>query len=412
MTSNNDSRSDSKSATQIGKLLGGVLSAAIVIGALALGLMVLYHVNSYPRTDDAEIVANFIGIAPQVEGPILRLNVRDNQLVKQGDLLYEIDDRPFRYALENAVSQQSALEGQISDERRRIAALVSAVSVSQANIQGTEADVTRSAATVDQARADVANAEQGVSRATAEWTYANNNLHRIEPLLVKQFVTVDQVDRARTSEISEAQALKQAESQLRQVRAGLQSMLAQEQHSRAMLVQSNAQHEQAQNAVTTLEPLVNQRGARLSAIETARYNLNNCRVYAPFAARVTNLTISEGAYAHIGQQVFTLIDARTWWAVANFREGELQHIAPGMRAEVYVMSKPDVQFTGVVDSIGFGVTSDADVVGRSGAVLPDVQRTLNWVHLATRFPVRVRVENPPQDLFRVSESAVVVVRGH
>src|SRR5580658_10886985 len=200
--------------TKIGRVLGGVLSAAIVIGAMALGLMVLYHVNSYPRTDDSEIQANFIGIAPQVEGPILRLHVHDNQSVKQGDLLYEIDDRPFRYALENALSEQAALEGEISDERRRIAALVSAVSVSQANIRGTEADVTRSAAGVDQARADVANAEQGVSRATAEWTYANNNLHRIEPLLVKQFVTVDQVDRARTSEIAEAQALKQAESRL------------------------------------------------------------------------------------------------------------------------------------------------------------------------------------------------------
>jgi multidrug efflux system membrane fusion protein len=401
----------SSTVTKSRKLLGGVLSAAILIGALALGLLVLYHVNSNPRTDDAEILANFIGIAPQVEGPILRLNVRDNQLVKQGELLYEIDDRPYRYALEKAVSDQAALEGQIVDEQRRIAALVSAVSVSQANIHSSEADVTRSGAAVDQARADVANAEQGVARANAEWSYANNNLHRIEPLLAKQFVTVDQVDRARSSEIAESQSLKQAESQLQLAQAGLQSALAQEERSRAVLVQSKAQHEQTQNAVTTLEPLVNQRGARTSAIETARYNLNNCRVYAPFAARVTNLTISEGAYAHIGQQVFTLIDARTWWAVANFREGELQHVAPGMRAEVYVMSKPDVHFTGVVDSIGFGVTPDADVVGRIGAVLPDVQRTLNWVHLATRYPVRVRVENPPEDLFRVSESAVVVIRG-
>ena len=185
-----------------GRVLGGVLSAAIVIGAVALGLTVLYDVNSYPRTDDGEILANFIGIAPQVEGPILRLNVRDNQFVKQGDLLYEIDERPYRYALEKAVSDQAALEGQIVDERRRIAALVSAVSVSQANIQSAEADVTRSAAAVDQARADVTNSEQGVSRANAEWTYANNNLHRIEPLLVKQFVTVDQVDRARTYEMT------------------------------------------------------------------------------------------------------------------------------------------------------------------------------------------------------------------
>jgi multidrug efflux system membrane fusion protein len=395
----------------MGKLVGNILSVVIVIGTLALALVVIERTNSYPRTDDSEILANFIGMAPQVEGPILRLNVHDNQFVKQGELLYEIDDRPYRYALEKAISDQAALEGQISDERRRIAALVSGVSVSQANVQGTEADVTRYAAAVDQARADVANAEQGVSRAQAEWTYANNNLHRIEPLLAKQFVTVDQVDRARTSEIAEAQALKQAESQLRLSQAGLQSMLAQEQRSKAMLQQSQAQHEQAQNAVTTLEPLVNQRGSRASAIETARYNLNNCRVYAPFAARVTNLTISEGAYAHIGQQVFTLIDARTWWAVANFREGQLQHIAPGMKADVYVMSKPNERFSGVVESIGFGVTPDADVIGRFEQGLPDVQRTLNWVHLASRFPVRVRVENPPADLFRVSESAVVVIRG-
>src|SRR5215468_3648728 len=198
----------SSADSKIGKLIGGILSALIVIGAIALGVVVLLHTDRYPRTDDSEILANFIGIAPQVEGPILRLNVHDNQLVKQGDLLFEIDDRPYRYSLERAISEQATLEGQIADERRRIAALVSAVSVSQANIQGTEADVTRSAAAVDQAGADVANAEQGVSRARAEWTYANNNLHRLEPLLTKQFVTVDQVDRARTSEIAEAEALK------------------------------------------------------------------------------------------------------------------------------------------------------------------------------------------------------------
>jgi multidrug efflux system membrane fusion protein len=394
------------------KRLGRWISVGIVMAAAVLGLVVLYQINYYPRTDDAEVLANFIGIAPQVEGPILRLTVRDNQFVKQGELLFEIDERPYQYALERAISDQAALEGQISDEQRRIAALVSAVSVAQANIGSAQADVARWAAAVDQARADVANAEEGVSRVKAEWTYANNNLHRLEPLLAKQFVTVDQVDRARTSEIAQAEALKQAESQLRLAQAGFKSAQAQYQQSKAILEQSKAQHQQAAHAVTTLEPLVNQRGARAAAVKDARYNLNNCRVYAPFDARVTNLTISEGAYAHVGQQMFTLIDARTWWAVANFREGQLQHIRPGMKADVYVMSKPNVRFSGVVDSIGFGVTPDEDVIGRLQPGLPDVQRTLNWVHLASRYPVRVRVANPPADLFRISASAVVVIRGH
>src|SRR5258705_12123297 len=169
--------------SKTGILVGRILSALIVITAIVLGLTVVNHANYYPRTDDSEILANFIGIAPQVEGPIVRLNVRDNQFAKKGDLLFEIDDRPYRYALERAISEQATLEGQISDERRRIAALVSGVSVSAANIHSTQADVARWAAAVDQAKADVTTAEQAVSRAKAEWTYANNNLHRVEPLL-------------------------------------------------------------------------------------------------------------------------------------------------------------------------------------------------------------------------------------
>jgi multidrug efflux system membrane fusion protein len=82
-----------------------------------------------------------------------------------------------------------------------------------------------------------------------------------------------------------------------------------------------------------------------------------------------------------------------------------------MRADIYVMSEPGRCFPGIVESIGFGVTPDADLIGNFNSGLPDVQRTLNWVHLASRYPVRVRVEDPEADLFRVSESAVVIIRG-
>ena len=374
---------DSWNRTNWKKLVGRWVSVAIVVTAAVLGLFVLYHANYYPRTEDAEIFANFIGIAPQVDGPLTRLNVKDNQFVKKGELLYEIDERPYQYAFDNAISEQATLEGQISDEQRKIAALVSAVSVAQANIQSMEADVV--------------NAQRGVDRARAEWDYANNNLHRIEPLLAKQFVTVDEVDKARTSAKTQTETLRQAESQLQLAQANLSSALA--------------QHEEARNAVTTLDPLINQRGAKEAAVKNARYNFDNCRVYAPFDARVTNLTISEGAYAHTGQQMFTLIDARTWWAVGNFREGQLKRIKPGMKADVYLMSMPNLRFSGVVDSVGFGVTPDPDKIGKLQPGLPDLQRTLNWVHLASRFPVRVRVENPTSDLFRVSESAVITIRG-
>jgi membrane fusion protein, multidrug efflux system len=392
--------------------LGRSPGIIIVAVALVLGGLVVWRSGRHPRTDDAEIFANFIGTAPQVEGPIVELRVRDNQFVKKGDLLFVIDPTPYQYAYEKALSQQAALEGQVGDEERRISAQVTGVSVAMAGIHTAEADVAHWAAVENQARADVANAEQGVARAKAEWTYTDDNLHRLEPLLEKQFVTVDQVDRARTSEMAQAQALKQAESQLIMAQSKLQSVKAQYLRSTSALEQSRAQHEQARHSVLTLDPLVNQRGERAANVKNAKYNLDNCRVYAPFDARVTNLTISEGAYAHIGQQVFTLIDARTWWAVANFRETQLRHIKPGMPADIYIASRGNIRFRGVVDSIGFGVTPDADVIGRVQPGLPDVQRTLNWVHLAARYPVRIRVENAPPDLLRVGETSVVTIRGH
>jgi membrane fusion protein, multidrug efflux system len=364
--------------------VGRWVSIGIVATAAALGLIVLYQTTHHPRTDDAGVLANYIGIAPQVEGPLVRLAVHDNQFVRKGELLFEIDDRPYQYALEKALSEQAALEGQIADEIRKIASLKSAVSVAEANIRSAEADM--------------ATAEQGVKRAQAEWAYASNNLQRLEPLRTKQFVTADGIDKAKTAEISQQEALRQAQSQ---------QLLAQ-----SKLKSAQAQHEQTANAVTTLESLTNQRGAKAAAVKRARYDLGNCKVYAPFEARVTNLTISEGAYARAGQQMFVLIDARQWWAVANFREGQLEHIRPGMRAEIFLMSKPNRRFFGYVDSIGFGVKPDADVVGRLETGLPEVQRTLNWVHLASRYPVRVRVEDPEPELFRISQSAVVIIRGN
>lgn len=386
---------------------------AIVGGALLLGLVVAMRADRHPSTDDAEVFANYIGIAPQVEGPIVELHVRDNQFVKKGDLLFVIDPRPYEYTFEKAVATRAALEGQINDETRRIAAESSGVSVAQAGIHTAEADVNHWAAAVEQAHADIANAEQGVARVKAEWTYTSNNLHRLEPLLEKQFVTADQVDRARSSEAAQAQALNQAQSQLLVAQAALKSAEAQFLHAKAQLEESHAQHQQAQHSVLTLEPLTSQRGERDADTKTARYNLDNCRVYSPFDALVTNLTISEGQYVHIGQQIFALIDARTWWVLANFREGQLRHVRPGVSADLYLMSRPNERFHGVVESIGFGVTPDPDVVGRigSGPELPDVQRTLNWVHLGARYPVRVRVENPPPDLLRIGQTAVVTVSG-
>jgi multidrug efflux system membrane fusion protein len=394
------------------KMSGRILGVLIVLGAVGASLAVVREIRRNPQTDDAEVFANLIGIAPEVSGRIIRISVKDNQFVRQGELLFEIDPVPYQYALETARSQQAALEGQVKDLRRAISAQDSAVVSAKANTRSSEARIGSTGAAVEAARAGVDAAQAELARAQADYAYAENNVLRLEPLLNKQFVTVDLVDQARTSRSVKGEAVRQARARLAVAEAQSAAAFAQQKEAEAGYEQSNAQLDQSIRSVTILDPLIAQREAREAAVKNAAYDLERSKVYAPFDARVTNLTISEGAYAHAGQQSFTLIDARTWWVIANFRETELKNIQPGMKADVYVMSRPNQKFEGTIDSVGFGVTPDASLVGSLSQGLPDVQRSLNWVHLATRFPVRVRVDSPSPGDFRIGASAMVVMRGN
>ncbi|MGI4830014.1 MAG: efflux RND transporter periplasmic adaptor subunit [Janthinobacterium lividum] len=390
-------------------ILGWLITGVVVLLAAVVAIVAITRAVVHPRTDDAEVFANFIGMAPQVDGPIMQLPVQDNQYVKAGNLLFIIDERPYRYALERALSNQAALEGQIEDRRRYINSQISGVHVARANILSSAANRNAMASTITEAQADVANAKAAVSRADADRRYAEDNLHRLEPLLAQQFVTVDQVDQARTLLETRTRAVEQFEAQLDLAEARVNSNQAHFEQSGADVEQRQAQRDQAANSVETLDPLTNQREERAAAVRLAQYNLNNCRVYAPFDGYITNLTTSLGAYVHTGTQVFTMIDARNWWVIANFRETQLKHVAPGSAADVFLMSREDLPLKGTVESIGYGVTPDPSVAGAITPGLPTVQRSLSWVHLAARYPVRIRIDAPPPSLLRIGQTAVTVV---
>ena len=388
---------------------GWVLLISTIVITLVVVVVAVHRAVVNPRTYDAEVFANYIGIATQVDGPIVRLAVRDNQEVRKGDLLFEIDDRPYIYALERAQSEQATLEGQIEELTRQIESQKRSAMAAKANVDRSAAARDAQNAAVNQAQAELAQAEAQEKRAEADRDYALHNLQRLEPLLTQHYVTTDDVDRARTLLEARSRAVEEAKARIGQMRAQITGNRAQVEQSSAAITQSVQQQKQAESAVETLAPLINQRQARAAAIRLAQYNLNNCRVYAPFDAFVTNLTISEGQYAHTGRQVFTLIDARTWWVVADYRETQLRHIVPGDQADVFVMTHEEQRIPGVVESIDNGVTADPNVIGIQGPGLPNIERSLSWVHLAARYPVRIRIVSPPRNLLRVGETAVAVV---
>jgi membrane fusion protein, multidrug efflux system len=388
---------------QIGRWIGiGVVAAAIV----AL-IVVILQTDLHPRTDDASVRANFIEIAPEVSGRLVQLPVKDNAFVRKGDLLFYIDPRPYEYALQQALSDQEALEQEIVDAKRKIAAQNSAAEAALAGVQNSRTGIKTAGSSVDVAKATVSRAQASVAATEAQLKLATNNLHRIEPLLQKQYVTVEQIDQANTAvrvaqgNYDEAQAAL-VQSQAQQTQSTLRQLEAS-----SVAAESQAKLGQAIHTIDTVDTLMSQRPGKAAKVDSARLDLERCRVVAPFNAYVTNMNISEGAYARPGSPMFTLIDTRTWYVIANYRESKLKNIRIGTHVDVYLMGHPDRRFNGLVESIGYGVFPED---GSVTAGLPNIERTLNWVHLSTRFPVRVRVQDPDPELFRIGATAVTVVK--
>jgi multidrug efflux system membrane fusion protein len=379
-----------------------------VVAAAALTLtLVSYQVNNSPRTDDAGVWANYIQVVPEVTGWLVELPIKDNQFLKKGDLLFVIDPRPYQYALEQALSDQKDLEEEIIDERRRIAAQNSAVEAAGAAVSTSNTGIKTAGSNIDAARAAVGRAQAAATAAEAQLKLDTNNLHRIEPLLQKQYVTVEQVDEANTAVRVSQGRYDEAQAALVQAQAQLAQATLYHEQAGSQAAESHAKLAQSIHAIDRIETLESQRPAKAARVDSARLDLERTRVVAPFDAYVTSLNISLGAYAHPGTPLFTLIDTRAWYVIANYRESKLKKIPIGAPVDVYLMGHPDRRFKGHVESVGFGVLPE-DAQLANG--LPNIERTLNWVHLSARFPVRVRIEDPDPQLFRIGETAVTVVR--
>ena len=389
------------------EIIGRVIGYSVPALALVVLLVSLTQVDRHPRTDDATVRANAIAFAPNVEGQVQELGVQDNQQVHKGDVLLRIDPRPYQYAVAQAQADQVALEGQINDERRRIAAQQSAVGDAQASVVGSRSGIAAAQAGFLAAKAAVERALAAQSSAEAQLTFAKSDLNRILPLQAKRYVTTQQVDQAQTAVRVAEEAYHQATSQLLQAQAQQSIAAASGQSAQAAFAGSQAKLGEAEHTVDTLETLEAQRGSRIARLEKAQLDLQWTEVRAPFDGYVSNLNISEGAYAHTGTPLFTLIDSSHWWVLANYRESKLKHIQPGAPVEVYLMEHPERRFKGVVDSIDRGIFPED---GGATDGFPAVDRTLNWVHLSARFPVRVRITDPDPAILRVGETAVTIVR--
>jgi multidrug efflux system membrane fusion protein len=383
------------------RVLGRLLGTGIVVGTAVVVVISVLQWQTRPQTDDATVRANFVGIAPQVTGHIVELHVRDNQQVQEGELLFLIDPRPYEIALERARATLALTRKEVDGLKNGAATAVAGVSKAEAQLNASAAEITRRAT-------DPVVADAEIARLQAQFQRAEDHLQRLEPLLPQQFVTADSVEQARTQRAAARAALDEAQARKRAAVAALVATRAQHVATEAALHQARSERSRAENAIGEIEGSNARVAAAEAAVHAAELDLTYCRVRAPFTGLVVNMYISNGAFARAGVEVFTLVDTRTWYVVANFRETQLRHIPAGAPVDLYLQSQPDKHFWGTVVGLGWAVLPEN---GTSVNGLPRVERALDWIRLAARFPVRIKVENP-DDSFRIGASAVATVQGN
>jgi multidrug efflux system membrane fusion protein len=329
----------------------GILIAAVAAAVFLAGVA-LFRLDRRPRSQDAFIYADSTGIVPEVSGRITAIHVRENQRVGKGEVLVEIEREPYELRLAQARAQAASLQADIDLTERKVASQTTAAR--------------RAATQIKSARSEL-----GLAKTTTE---------RLTPLVDRGFTTPQQYQEAQTKE----------------------------KVARTDLTTAFQKAKEATEAIGDTESLRAQLKGAEAAAALAEWDLNHTVLRAPFDGWVSGFEVTRGTYATAGHPLFTLLKANEWYAVGNFRETELSNIHVGDTAIVWLLGAGNRAVRGRVESLSWGVAPENS--GPPG--LPKVGRTLNWVVIAQRFPVRIRLDDVPEGVARLGETANILVVGN
>jgi multidrug resistance efflux pump len=349
--------------------------ATSVIVLAAVGMIAYKYVDyiKYPWTRDGLVRAQVIQIVPRLSGELVRVPIRNNQLVKQGDLLFEIDPSTFQTNLNLARAQLDNIHDIVKSLAEQVDVMSAAVAQSEADRNQARFEVEGYAANTENARIE---------------------LERTKTLLAQGVTDQRDYDNKNTT-------YQQALAQLNGAKSNVNRMTADLERSKAALARAVADLGAPGGA--------NPRLRRAEAdLELAQLNLDFTKVWAPVDGYITNLQSRVGDSAVANQAIVAVIDLDSFYVEAFFRETFIGNFQNGDRAVVTLMSYPDTPLQGRVESIGWGIAQQNGSTGFQ--LLPTVKPTFEWIRLAQRLPVMVRIEKLPDNIkLRAGTTASVVI---
>jgi multidrug resistance efflux pump len=350
-----------------------LLTGAVVLVAVLAVLIKYWDYVANPWTRDGQVRADIVQITPRISGPIVRLPIVDNQFVKAGDLLFEIDPRTFQAAVDKARAELDQTGDSVLSLEKQVEAAEAAVEVSRGNIA--------------QAKSSIAQMDATIEKNRAEYVRQQN-------LLPRRATSEKSVERAKANlEVSVQEKLASEASLLQ---------------AQASLLESEADLAEARANLGALGEENPQLRAALAALQEAELDLEFTEVRAPVDGYVTNLNLQLGTQAVTNQPALALVDVASYYVWGFFRENTIADIRPGDQAVVTLMTYPDTPIKGRVESLGWGIAQQDGSTGVD--LLPNVDPTFEWIRLAQRIPIRIELTELPDGVeLRVGTTGSVLV---
>ena len=415
-----------------------VASLVLLIGAI-IGVRYWLYARAHESTDDAFIDGHIIQISPKAFGYVAKVYVNDNQQVKAGDLLVELDARDYEARLQQAnaaldagLARQNEARTNVSLTRATGAANIqqaaatvrqarSGVESSRAGAASSQSRASQAASAVSTAQANLEEARAQVLAAEAEATRANADVDRYQALFAKDEVskqqldqaaatartasaelesarqkvaaTLAQVNEARSSENAAVATARQSKTQISGAQAGVDEALGRLAQANTASRQVAVSQAQSETAGATVEQLRAQ-------VEQAELDLSYTKIYAPEDGRVTRKAVEQGNLVQIGQPLLAIVPGDVW-VTANFKESQIGSMVAGQPVAITVDAYPDKVFKGHVDSIQAGT-------GARFSLLPPENATGNYIKVVQRVPVKIVFDEPPDSKHLLAPGMSVV----
>ena len=354
-----------------------IIALAIVVLAV-IAVAIWWHSTFSEDTDDAQVNGHLIQVSSRISGHVAKVDVDENQLVKRGDVIAELDPSDYQVAVENA--EAALASAQANAAAANVNVPITSVTTGS-NLRSADADVNGAQASVQQAEGQLEAAHAKVAQAQANSTKAQADLERYKPLVAKDVISKQQWDAAVAAADANKAAL--ADARANEKAAGDGVRVARERGTQAQALRKYAQTGPQQVAAQSAraKQALAQVAQAQAQLDQAKLNLSYTKIVAPAAGIVTRKSVEIDQNVAPGQNMLTLVSLEDLWVTANFKETQLKHMNAGQPVEVEVDSTGKT-YKGKVTQIG----------GATGSVLslfPPENATGNYVKVVQRVPVRI-----------------------